>query len=153
MLDLTRRRFMIALILAASFAAVPAFAKDGDSNSGSGGGDSGNSGSGSDNSGSDNDGDDDDDDSERDEDSGNSTSGSSSAQVDQNRAMRAVKDGKAVSLKQLKSYLIENYPGEILHVSLRRRSGEYFYRVRILSTGNRIRSLSLNAVTLKPGAV
>ncbi len=166
MQELNRRAFLMAIVVATSFLAAPAFSEDGDSggdsDSGGGsdsdsGGDSDNSGSGSDNSGSgnddndDNDNDDNDnDDNEQDNDDDNN---SGSGKDDHNRALRVVKDGKAVPLRKLKSFLAQNYPGKILNVSLQRKSGIYYYRVRILSSGNRIKTLSLNALTLKSGAV
>lgn len=146
--SLDRRRLLVALFLAANFAADVALADDGDS-----GGGSGNSGSGSGNSGSGSgdDGDDgDDDDNEGDDDSGNQSRGSHGD--DQERAIKAVRRGKAVSLKRLRDHVEQNYPGKILDVRLRRRSGDYFYNVRILARGNRLKMLSLNALTLRPQA-
>jgi hypothetical protein len=148
MQELNRRRFLMALLLATCFVGEPAFAKDGDS----GGGDSDNSGSGSDNSGSDKDNDSDDDsDDDEDDDDDNSNSGNRVKSEDQDRALKAVKNGKAVSLSKLKAHLSKNHPGKILNVGLYRKSGQYFYRVRILSSGNRIKTMSLNALTLKAG--
>lgn len=151
MQELNRRALLMAIVLATSFLAAPAFSEDGDSggDSDSGGG-SDNSGSGSDNSGSgdDNDNDDNDNDDDNDDDDDNN---SGSGKEDHNRALRVVKDGKAVPLRKLKSYLAQNYPGKILNVSLQRKSGKYYYRVRILSSANRIKTLSINALTLKSG--
>lgn len=135
---------LIAVVLTTGLVNAPAFAKDGDSEGGgSDDGGSENSGSGSNNSGSN-----DDDNEEDDDDDDNSDS----KHKDQNRALKAVKQGKAVSLSKLKSFLSQNYPGKLLKVSLEKKSGKFFYRVWILSEGNHIKTLSLNALTLKPGA-
>lgn len=139
MSNLSRRSLLLALLMAANSAALEVMAKDGDS-----GGGSGNSGSGSSNSGHGGDDDDDDDDDDSDDDSGGRRDN------DHDRAIKAVKRGKAVSLTKLRDHLSQNYPGKVLDVSLRRSSGDYFYNVRILAKGNRLRVLSLNALTLKP---
>jgi uncharacterized membrane protein YkoI len=149
MLDYNRRKLLWALLLTVGFMAAPALAKDGES----GGGGSDNSGSGSDNSGSGDDSDDDNDNDEDNNDNNTDDDNSRSHTEDHNRALRAVQDGKAVSLRKLKSFLSQNYPGKLLKVSLQKKSGKYIYRVRILSNGNRIKIFSLNALTLKPGAV
>jgi uncharacterized membrane protein YkoI len=133
------------LLLAANFAAGMAMAKDGESGGGSGnsGSGSGNSGSGNGSSGDDDDGADDDE-----SDSGDSHNGRRGD--DHENALKAVRRGKAVSLQKLKDHLAAQYPGKILDVNLRRSSGDYFYNVRILAKGNRIKVFSLNALTLKP---
>jgi uncharacterized membrane protein YkoI len=149
MTKFNRRGFLLAILLAASFAADFAFAKDGESGGGSGNSGSGsNSGSSNENSDDDDDDDDGDDDDGDDESRGGSASGHSSG--DHERALKAVKKGKAVSLSKLKMHLAAVYPGKILDVNLRKSSGDYFYNVRILAKGNRIKLLSLNALTLKP---
>lgn len=156
MSSVSRRSLLLALVMAASFAAEFAVAKDGDSGGGSGNSGSGssNSGSGSSNSGSDSGGDDDgDDENENDNEESDDDSENDSGRHrddDHERAIRAVRNGKAVSLKKLKVYLADRYPGKVLDVSLRRRSGDYFYSVRILGKGNRLKVLSLDALTLKP---
>jgi uncharacterized membrane protein YkoI len=136
MLFLTSRGLML-MLLAACFAVTPAQA-DGD-NSGSG-----NSGSGGDASGGDDDSDDDNDDDNDDSDRDNRQSSR-----DQERALKAVKGGKIVSLAKLKHHLKSTSPGKILKVELKKRSGTYFYRVRILTSDNRIKALTLNALSLK----
>jgi uncharacterized membrane protein YkoI len=159
MQDLNRRRFLMALLLATCFVGDPAFAKDGDSGGGGGGGGSDNSRSGSDDNDdsdedSDRDKDDRDEDREEDEDADDDNTSNKGRRVkgeEQDRALEAVKKGKAVSLSKLRAYLSEKHPGKILNVSLYRKSGQYFYRVRILSPNNRIKSMSLNALTLKAG--
>jgi hypothetical protein len=142
MLSLSRRSLLVALLFAANFAADVALAKDGDSGSGSG-----NSGSGSNNSGSGSGDDGDDRDDGDDDDGGDPSSGG--RDDDHERATEAVRRGKAVPLKKLREHLAQNFPGKILDVSLRRRSGDYYYNVRILAKGNRLKMLSLNALTLK----
>ncbi len=68
---------------------------------------------------------------------------------DQDRAKHAVAKGKAVPLAKLKDYLSQNYPGKILRINLVRRLGSYVYHVRILQSGNRLKSYTLDASTLQ----
>jgi hypothetical protein len=146
MLDWNKRGLLFMLLCAAFFLSANAYSKDDESgggNSGSGGG-SENSGSG----GGDEDSDDDDE-AENDDEGENDRNRHSR---DHERARNAVKKGKVVSLKQLQQHLSTNYPGKLLRVELKRKSGTYYYKVRILTKGNRIRALSLNALTLKAGA-
>jgi hypothetical protein len=150
MSSLSRRSLLLALFVAANFAASFVLAKDGDSggsgNSGSGSGNSGSSNSGPGNSSSGGNDGEDDDDEDDDDDSGRDGRRSD----DHEKVIKAVQRGKAVSLKKLKDHLADQYPGKILDVNLRRFSGDYFYNVRILAKGNRIKVYSLNALTLKP---
>jgi uncharacterized membrane protein YkoI len=159
-----RRCGLLFVLLIAAFLALPqANAKDGDS----GGGNSG-SGSGSENSGpgggDDNDNDDDndtnnDDDNDTNNDDDNDdkvesdgrNDSRSSHSRDHDRVLRALQKGKVVSLQLLRRHLDSNYPGKLLRVDLKRKSGTYYYNVRILAPGNRIRAVSLNALTLKVG--
>jgi hypothetical protein len=137
MTDLIRRKFLwmpfAALMLALHTHGV--LAKDGESGGGSGD----NSGSG----GSDDDGDDDD---EADDDG--SSSGGSGHSKDHDRARDAVRRGKAVSLKALKQHLAANYPGKVLKIELKKRSGDLIYKVRILDTKGRLNTLRLDARSL-----
>jgi hypothetical protein len=163
----TRRRFILicATSLVLGFGAAPALAEDGgddgggddggsgggsgsggsgsgSNGSGGGNGGSGGSGSGSGDDGSDNDGDDD---------SGNgsgSKNGKGKAK-DQDRAQDAVAAGKAAPLLKLKEFLKQNYPGKILKIDLNKRFGSYVYKVRILQAGNRVKSMTLDALTLQ----
>jgi hypothetical protein len=157
---MSKRGLMLMLLLAACFAVNPAHAdsdNSGSGNSGSGGGsDDGGSGGGSDNSGSGNSGsgggDDSDDDDDRDEDDDKddaSDNNKRNSSRDQERALKAVKRGKIVSLSTLKHHLKNTAPGKILRVELKKWSGTYFYRVRILTSGNRIKSITINALSLK----
>lgn len=173
MFKINKQLALFVLLVALGGSVAPAYASDddssgGDSDSGDSDGsrDSDNSGSGSDGSGSD-DGDRDEDrdndredrrDSDR-EDGQDNNRGSGRDPLgsnqrgrshDQENAIKAVRNGRAVSLQRLKSFLDTNYPGSILGVELSRRSGEYYFDVRILTKGNRIKSLSLNALTLRP---
>jgi uncharacterized membrane protein YkoI len=150
------RRFLIFATLCAVYAqASPSFADD-ESSSDDGkdsedSQDSGNSNTGSSNSG--NSKDDDERDDEDSEKVGISPFGLPNSQVkraDHDRALKAVERGKAASLRELKLHLDRFYPGRILNVKFTRSSGHYFYNVRILGSGNRIRNIKLNALTLKP---
>lgn len=163
MTKLSRRSLLLAIVLAANFAGGIAMAKDGDSGGGSGnsGSGSGSSGSGSGGSGSGGGGGDDDDGDDGDDHEGNGGGGTrhernrdndnrNGDNEDNERARRAVRGGKAVSLIKLKQHLADNYPGKLLNVNLRQLSGNYIYEIRILASGNRIKQLSLNALTLQP---
>jgi uncharacterized membrane protein YkoI len=70
--------------------------------------------------------------------------------ADHDKALKAVETGKAAPLHDLKEHLDEFYPGRILNVKFTKTAGQYFYRVRILDSGNRIRNVTLNALTLIP---
>lgn len=132
---------------------APALAESG-SGGGNGGSGSGDSGSDGDNSGpgggsddTDNDNDDNDDDS-GDDSLNNSGSGKHGAK-DQYAARKAVAKGSAVSLTKLKAFLAKNYPGKILKLDLEKRLGGYVYKVRVLQSGNHVRSVNLDARTLQ----
>ncbi len=127
--DLTRRQLLLALLLSGAAIACPdaAYTKDGEESSGSG-----SSGSGDDDHDDDDDDDDgDDDDSEADE------------------AKSAVGEGRAVSMRRLLQHLKQNYPGRVLDVDLKRSSGRYHYRVKVLQPSGRVLRLRLDAVTLQ----
>jgi hypothetical protein len=150
MVDMTRRMLLGGMmLLALAAAAAPARADGGDGDNGrDGGGDNGGD-DGGDNDGPGGGDDDGDDDSDGDG-GGNSGPGSGKTKVeDQYRAEKAVKNGKAVSLQKLKTYLDRKYPGKLLSVAIARRQGNYIYRLRILSTNNRIQAVTLNALTLE----
>ncbi len=169
MFDVTRRRFLVCAFLAFTLASPAAFASDGESDSG---GDSENSGSGSsDDSGGDDghdDGHDGGDDKggegsggagggsvntpKNDFDDDDDSRGRNGHRRDHEKAKAAVEQRKAVSLKELKSYLDRVYPGKILRVSIQNKSEKYYFRIRILGSENRIVSLVLDALTLKPKA-
>jgi uncharacterized membrane protein YkoI len=159
--NLKRRQFLLMLCCTLCFAAQPALASDDEGDDGeSESSDSGSSGS--DNS---------DDSKENEDKSENSGSGKTTSddgetsnsgkavsasklkernEEEHERALRAVAAGKASSLKKLKIYLDQNHPGKLLSVRLERKSGDLFYKVRILTVENRITSLTLDALSLKP---
>jgi hypothetical protein len=161
----TRRRLMLmcATSIVLGFGIAPALAEDGGGGDGggSGGGDSGGGGSGSNGSGSgsgsgsgDSGGsgggsDDDGDDDSGGDDSGGDNGSNSGKRKDQDRAQDAVASGKAAPLLTLKDFLKKNYPGKILKIDMNKRFGTYVYKVRILQTGNRVKSLTLDARTLQ----
>ncbi len=135
--ELTRRSFITALVLGANVLAPPVRVLASDNDSGGGGGGSNSSGSGSGNNSSNSQGDDDDD---KDEDNGSSEA---------NKAKDAVSQGKAVPLSALMAFLKKSYPGKVLDVDLKRSSGSYQYRVKILQSSGKVVHLRLDALTLQ----
>jgi hypothetical protein len=139
MTGLTRKAAVATLLLLALFG-VPqiAHAEDGGSGGGGSGGSSGsggNSGSGSSGGNSGSDGEDQHD-------------GDSRRRRDSDDALAAVKSGSAVSLKKLKVHINLHYPGRILKVELRKLTDGYVYRFKVLQTGNKVTTLSIDAMTL-----
>jgi uncharacterized membrane protein YkoI len=146
-IEATRRAFLAALIgISVGLSATGALA-DSDDGGGSSGSNSGsNSGSGSSNSGSgkdsEEDSDDSDDDSDEDEDA-------RIGSLEASAAKAAVSAGKAVSLTKLIEFIKRNYPGKILDVDLKRSSGRYQYRIKILQVTGKVVKLRLDAMTLQ----
>jgi hypothetical protein len=141
-MDMKRRHFLLALLaLMVPANPVRSFADNdgggGGGNSGPGGG-GGNSGPGGGGGGDDDDGGDDGDDDKKDEKEGK----------DQERALEAVRRGKVTPLSELFKHLKDAHPGRVLKVNLVKSGGNYFYRVRILTSGNRVKTYVLNAKTL-----
>jgi hypothetical protein len=139
------RRNLLQLFLGAVL--VPAFARPSfaDNDGGSGGNSgSSNSGSGSDNSGSGNGGDD----NEKNENESEAEDSNESISNEQKTIQNASKDGFTAPLGKLIKHLNKNYPGEILNVGLKQKSGVYFYTIKILTAEGQIVKLKLNAKTL-----
>jgi uncharacterized membrane protein YkoI len=65
-------------------------------------------------------------------------------------AQNAVVQGKAKPLRDLLTYLDQNYPGQILDVDLKRSSGNLEYRLKILQESGKVIKLRLDAMSLKP---
>ncbi len=155
---LTRREVLAMLLVLAAAGAWPrhALAKDGDSGggggnsgSGGGGGDSdsdsdSDSGGGGDNSGSGGGGDDGDgeDDGDGDDDRGRNRRGR-----DEDDARKAVKDGKAISLREASRRVAKQYGGRIIDAKLKNASNGLYYEFRIVSGSGRVRKVSMDAVT------
>ena len=161
-MDEKRRLFLLGtLVLFSALTVSPACAEDGDSdgggsNSGSGGGgsDDGEDGGSDDNSNSDdNDNKDDDRDDDKDDDNDGDKSSPTKGdkrEKDQERARAAVSSGKVASLRKLKSHLQSNYKGKVISIDLKRQFGRFVYRVKLLEKGNRVKSLTLDGMTLQP---
>jgi hypothetical protein len=151
-----RRKFITLLLAGTLLAAVPQAAhadegsgSDGDadhSGSGGGGGDDGNSGPGGgggddgDNSGPGGGGGDDD----------NSGPGGGDAEDDEKdrqAASKAVREGRAVPLRELLRMVKEKYPGDVVDVKLRRAGRTMTYRVRVLDRHGRLLTLSVDAAS------
>ena len=126
-----RRKFITLLLAGTLLAAVPQAAhadegsgSDGDadhSGSGGGGGDDDNSGPGG--------GDAEDD------------------EKDRQAASKAVREGRAVPLRELLRMVKEKYPGDVVDVKLRRAGRTMTYRVRVLDRHGRLLTLSVDAAS------
>jgi uncharacterized membrane protein YkoI len=134
---LTRRAFILLVLVWLGFLppVASAWAKDGESSSGS------NSGSGSSNSGSDDGGGDDDGD---DGDEDNSGSGKKS---EQDRALSAVSAGRAMSLEQAMKRLRVQYAGRVIDVALRNDGKRLVYRFKLKSNDGVVRKVTMDAAT------
>ena len=119
------RRDLLWLLLAGSLALPQgyAFAEDG----GDGGGDDGGGGDGG---GGDDGGDDD-----------------AGKDDDQNRALNAVRNDSAATLKEILAIVRKKYEGEIVHVSLRGSGPNLIYRIKLLDENNRLIEVHVNAVS------
>ncbi len=147
--------FLISLLTGTKLVACgnAAWAEDGEGSGGDGGsGGSGSGGSGSgggnDDGGNDDGGNDDD---GGGEDSGSGSSGSSSgSHSESDNIKEAVEHGKAVSLGRLMKFVNANYDGKVINVELKRQGNSYSYKVKLLTTDNKLKILTLNALTLAP---
>lgn len=125
------RRNLIWLLLAGGLTLQqrPAHAEDG----GDGGGDDG--GGGGDDGGSDDGGSDD---------GGENEGGKDD---EQDRALKAVKDNRAATLKEILSIVRRKYDGEIVRVSLRGSGPNLMYRIKLLDENNRLIEVLVHAVS------
>jgi hypothetical protein len=73
----------------------------------------------------------------------------SSLVLDPQQTKAVVAAGKAASMPLLLTYLNQNYPGQVLDVKLHSASDSYVYEVRYLSNVIVLRTLFLDAATLK----
>jgi uncharacterized membrane protein YkoI len=74
---------------------------------------------------------------------------STNAPVEQDEARQAVAAGKAASLPLVLAFMAINYPGEVIDVKLHQRKADYVYEVKFLAEANMLRSVVLDAKTLK----
>ena len=126
------RRDLFWLLLAGGLA-VPqslAFAEDGE------GGDSGGDGSGGDDGG--------DDGSDGSDDSGEDGGGNDE---DHDRALNAVRNNRAATLKEILAIVRRKYKGEVVRVSLRGNGPNLTYRIKLLDEDNRLIEVLVNAVS------
>lgn len=114
------RRSLFWLLLAGGLALPQslAFAEDGD------GGDGGGNDGGGDDGGDDGDKDD-----------------------DQDRALKAVRNNRAATLKEILAIVRRKYSGEIVRVSLRGNGANLTYRIKLLDEDNRLIEVLVNAVS------
>lgn len=128
------RRNLFWLLLAGGLALPQslAFAEDGDG--GDGGGDDGGGGDG----GGDDGGDD------RNDDSGEDGGGNDE---DHDRALNAVRNNRAATLKEILAIVRRKYRGEVVRVSLRGNGPNLTYRIKLLDEDNRLIEVLVNAVS------
>jgi hypothetical protein len=148
-MELMSRRLFLALIVGATLVSVAPPLALADSGSGGGGGNSGNGGGGQSGDGGGDDGDDNGGDDSNSGSGSSGSSGSSGKSVNQDGARAAVQAGKAASLRKLLAFISSNYSGDVLDVRLRQNGGRYIYVVKMLSRQNLLRSVVLDAKTLK----
>lgn len=130
------RRYLLWLMLAGSLTLPQslAYAEDGGDGGDDGGGDDG---------GGDDGGDDGSDDSGED-DGGEDDGGEDD---EQDRAMEAVKNDRAATLKEILAIVRKKYDGEIVHVSLRGSGANLTYGIKLLDQDNRLIEVLVNAVS------
>ncbi len=126
------RRNLLWLLLAGSLTLPQslAYAED----SGDGGGDNG----GGDDGGGDGSGDDGSDDSGEDD---------GDKDDDQDRALKAVRNNRAATLKEILAIVRRKHRGEIVRVSLRGNGANLTYRIKLLDEDNRLIEVLVNAVS------
>jgi hypothetical protein len=131
------RRNLLWLVLAAGLT-LPhslAHAEDGGGDGGDGGGDDG---GGDDGGGDDGGGDDGSDDSGEDD---------GGEPDEQDRALEAVKNDRAATLKEILAIVRKKYDGEIVRVSLRGSGANLTYRIKLLDEDNRLIEVLVHAVS------
>jgi uncharacterized membrane protein YkoI len=69
--------------------------------------------------------------------------------LNQDEVKKVVASGNAASLPLLLAYVGQNYPGDVLDVKMRKVDGGYAYDVKVLSNLVVLRTVSLEAKTLK----
>ena len=132
---MTRRRML--LLLLAGLLALPAQHAFADDGKGDGGGDDG----GGDDGGDDDGGGDDDDD---DDGGGTVKDGSGGGK---NSISDAVKNGKAVPLKDILAVVREKYDGEVVRITLTGPISRLVYNIRIVDTQDRLIEVRVNALS------
>ncbi|MEP7171863.1 MAG: PepSY domain-containing protein [Aestuariivirga sp.] len=141
------RRNLFWLLLAGSLTLPQslAYAEDGDGGGDDGGGDDGggDDGGGDDGGGDDGGGDD----GGGDEGSGDSGEDDGGEDDDQDRALKAVKNNRAATLKEILAIVRKKYDGEIVRVSLRGSGANLTYRIKLLDEDNRLIEVVVNAVS------
>jgi|GEM_PF-4421328 len=66
---------------------------------------------------------------------------------EQDRALRAVKDNRAATLKEILAIVRKKYDGEIVRVSLRGAGPNLMYRIKLLDEDNRLIEVLVHAVS------
>jgi hypothetical protein len=146
---LTRRALLLLLLswLAIFPPAASAWAQNGGSGGSNSGSGSSNSGSGSDSSG--DGGDDGSDGGDSGDDGGDSGSGSgnSGKKSEQDRALNAVSDGRAMPLGEALKRLNSKYSGRVIDVALRKEGRRLVYRFKVKSDTGFVRKVVMDAAT------
>lgn len=73
--------------------------------------------------------------------------GGSGENDEQNRALSAVKNDRAATLKEVLAIVRKKYGGEIVRVSLRGSGPNLTYRIKLLDENNRLIEVLVNAVS------
>ena len=147
-----RRKFITLLLAGTLLAAVPQ-AAHADEGSGSDGGDddhSGSGGGGGDGNSGTGGGDDDNSGPGGGDDDNSGPGGGGEAEDDEKdrqAASKAVREGRAVPLRELLRMVKEKYPGDVVDVKLRRAGRTMTYRVRVLDRHGRLLTLSVDAAS------
>ncbi len=66
---------------------------------------------------------------------------------EQDRALKAVKNDRAATLREILAIVRKKYDGEIVRVSLRGSGANLTYRIKLLDEGNRLIEVVVNAVS------
>ena len=127
------RRNLLWLLLAGSLTLPQSLAYAEDGGDGGGGGEGGGDDGGGDDGG----------------DDGSDDSGEDDGGKDdeQDRALKAVKNNRAATLKEILAIVRKKYGGEIVRVSLSGSGTNLIYRIKLLDEGNRLIEVLVNAVS------
>ena len=66
---------------------------------------------------------------------------------DQNRALDAVRNNHAASLREILAIVRKQYEGEIVHVSLRGSGPTLIYYIKLLDSGDRLIEVQIDALS------
>ena len=81
------------------------------------------------------------------DDGGNDNGKNDGDEDDQDRALNAVRNDHAASLKDVLTIVREQYEGEIVHVSLRGSGPTLIYYIKLLDSGDRLIEVQIDALS------